>query len=153
MAEIPMDGTDIQLSIKEQFRLLVVANKGPTACERILGFPQSHISEAMSRNRLDRMPRADHIAILEAACGQAIVTSFLADLLGFDLTTRHCRATGDLPHVFAAAMKEMTDVQVSYVNAVANQEIDAKERAELVKQAQEAIASLQDFVLKVDGGQ
>ena len=101
-----MDTTELQLQIKEKFRLLVLANGGPTACERILSFPQSRISEAMSKHLLERMPRADHISILEASCGQLIVTGFMANLHGYDIELREHKA-GDLGTAFASALKEI----------------------------------------------
>lgn len=76
-----MDNEDLQQQIKSRFRALVVACGGPSACEKLLCFPQSHISEAMARHRTDRMPRVDHIIALEAACGQLIVTGFQAERL------------------------------------------------------------------------
>ena len=136
---------------KAFFRDLIDACGGPKRCQALTAHPDSHLSAMGSPHVIDRWPRLDHIIDLEHDCGQPIVTRYLADLLGFDLVPREGRATADLPHVFAAAMKDMTEVQVAYVTAVANHNVSAAERAELVKQATHAIAGLQDFIVAVRG--
>lgn len=140
------------IAAKAFFRDLMDACGGPKRCQGITTHPDSHLSAMGSPHVIDRWPRLDHIIDLEQDCGHPIVTRFLADLLGFDLVPREGRKAGDLPHVFASAMKEMADVQVAYVTAVANHHVDAAERAELVKQANQAIAGLQDFIVSVRGG-
>lgn len=139
------------LELKAYFRDLVEACGGTKRAAEKVGGHASHISEAMAAHVTDRWPRLDHVAILEADCCLPIVTRHLADTLGFELSQRDSRSTGDLPHVFATAMKEMAEVQVAYVTAVANHHVDAAERAELVKQANHAIAGLQDFIVAVRG--
>ena len=143
MAVIPMDTTELQLAIKERFRLLVVANKGPTACERILGFSQSHISEAMSPHRLDRMPRADHISLLEAACGQLIVTSFMAGLQGYDVELQR-HSAGDLPQALSRAIRECAEAHAA-VAISPSSKIDEIMRQRVLKEiseGEEALANL-----------
>lgn len=140
------------VELKAYFRDLVDACGGTKRAAEKVGGHASHISEAMAVHNLERWPRLDHVAILEADCGQPIVSRFLADRLGFGLEPHAGRPGGDLPHVFASAMKEMADVQVAYVTAVANHHVDAAERAELVKQATQAIDSLQEFIVSVRGG-
>jgi len=148
MAEIPMDTTELQLAIKERFRLLVVANKGPTACEKILGFPQSHISEAMSRNRLDRMPRADHISLLEAACGQLIVTSFMADLQGYDVELREHKS-GDMGSALAKMLKEMGEAASCAAEAVGNGTMDDVTRQRNLKELTELRDAVESLITAV----
>lgn len=137
------------LAGKAFFRDLMDACGGPKRCQKLTSHPDSHLSAMGSPHVTDRWPRLDHIIDLERDCGQPIVTRYLADLLGFELVPREGRKAGDLPHVFAAAMKEMAEVQVAYVTAVANHHVDAAERAELVRQANQAIAGLQDFIVSV----
>ena len=142
-----MDTTELQLKIKERFRLLVVANGGPTACERILGFSQSHISEAMSRHRLDRMPRADHISILEAACGQLIVTSFMADLQGYDIELREHRG-GDLSAALSCVLREFGEA-ASLISMALGKGMDDATRARNIKELTEARDALETLITAV----
>ena len=137
---IPMDSIELQLAIKERFRLLVLANRGPTAAEKILNFPQSHLSEAMSKHRLDRMPRADHIMALEAHCGQPIVTAFMADAHGLDLAARP-DAAGDASAALhlARIAKETGDVITQMAQALADGTITRAERTSLISELQQAI--------------
>lgn len=142
-----MDTTELQLRIKERFRLLVVANGGPTACERILCFPQSHISEAMSKHRLDRMPRADHISILEAACGQLIVTSFMADLQGYDVELREHKS-GDMGTALAAMLKECGEAASVAAMALAKG-MDEATRQKNIQELTEARDALEALITAV----
>mgnify|MGYP007003532743 FL=1 len=145
MVAIPMDTTELQLKIKERFRLLVVANGGPTACERIMSFPQSHISEAMSKHRLDRMPRADHISILEAACGQLIVTSFMTDLQGYDIELREHKAS-DLGNALAHMLKETGEASSCAALALAKGQMDEVTRQRNIKELTEARDALEEVI-------
>lgn len=139
------------IAAKAFFRDLIDACGGPKRCQTLTAHPDSHLSAMGSPHVIDRWPRLDHIIDLEQDCGQPIVTRYLAGLLGFDLVPREGRPVADLPHVFATALKEMTDVQVAYVTAAANGHVEAAERAELVKQANQAISGLQDFIVAVRG--
>lgn len=140
-----MDTLELQLAIKERFRLLVVANKGPTACERILGFPQSHISEAMSRHRLDRMPRADHILLLEAACGQLIVTSYMADLQGYDVELRQHQA-GDVGLALATMLKECGEASACAALSIARGPLDDAARQKNISKLTEARDAIESMI-------
>lgn len=140
-----MDTTQLQLAIKERFRLLVVANNGPTACERILGFPQSHISEAMSPHRLDRMPRADHISLLEAACGQLIVTSFMAGLQGYDVELREHKAEG-VGLALAKMLKETGEASAFAALALANGKMDDVTKQRNIKELSEAKDAIESMI-------
>lgn len=139
------------IELKAYFRDLVEACGGTKRAAEKVGGHASHVSEAMATHITDRWPRLDHVAILESECGQPLVTRYLADQLGFDLAQRDGKSLGDLPQAFAVAMKEMADVQVAYAAAIANREVDTAERAELVKQANQAIASLQNFIIALRG--
>lgn len=143
-----MDTSQLQLKIKERFRLLVLANHGPTACEKILGFPQSHISEAMSPHRLDRMPRADHISMLEAASGQLIVTSFMADLQGYDVELRTQKPC-DLGSALARMLKETGEASSSAVLALAGGKLDDVSRQRNIKELTEARDALDTLITAV----
>jgi hypothetical protein len=140
-----MDTTELQLQIKEKFRLLVLANGGPTACERILSFPQSRISEAMSKHLLERMPRADHISILEASCGQLIVTGFMADLHGYDIELREHKA-GDLGTAFASALKEIGEASSAVALSMGKAKIDEITKQRTIREPTEARDAIERLI-------
>ena len=140
-----MDTTELQLAIKEKFRLLVLANGGPTACERILSFPQSRISEAMSKHLLERMPRADHISILEASCGQLIVTGFMADLHGYDIELREHKA-GDLGTAFASALKEIGEASSAVALSMGKAKIDEITKQRTIRELTEARDAIERLI-------
>lgn len=140
-----MDTTELQLAIKERFRVLVVTNKGPSACEKLLGFPQSHISEAMSPHRLDRMPRADHISLLEAACGQLIVTSFMAGLQGYDVELREHRA-GDVGLALAKMLKETGEASAAAALSIASGKLDDIQRQRNINELVEARDAIESMI-------
>jgi len=140
-----MDTTELQLQIKEKFRLLVLANGGPTACERILSFPQSRISEAMSKHLLERMPRADHISILEASCGQLIVTGFMADLHGYDIELREHKA-GDLGTAFASALKEIGEASSAVALSMGKAKIDEITKQRTIRELTEARDAIERLI-------
>ena len=133
-----------QLAIKRHFRLLVLANGGPVNAALILNAQHSHISEAMSPNWPQRMPRADHVMMLEAAFGEPHVTRFMAGATDHDLKPREA-ADANVARAFAEAVKEMMDVPVSYSAAIADGGMDAEEAQALSVQADEAIARLAAF--------
>ena len=140
-----MDTTELQIAIKDKFRLLVLANGGPTACERILSFPQSRISEAMSRHMLDRMPRADHIAVLEATCGQLIVTGFMADLHGYDIELREHKA-GDLGTAFSHALKEIGEASSAVALSTAKGKLDEVTKQRNIRELTEARDAIEQLI-------
>lgn len=140
-----MDTTELQLQIKEKFRLLVLANGGPTARERILSFPQSRISEAMSKHLLERMPRADHISILEASCGQLIVTGFMADLHGYDIELREHKA-GDLGTAFASALKEIGEASSAVALSMGKAKIDEITKQRTIRELTEARDAIERLI-------
>lgn len=140
-----MDTTALRLQIKEQFRLLVALNKGPAACAALLEFPQSHLSEAMSKNNLDRMPRADHIALLEAACGQLLVTGFLADLHGYDIELREHKA-GDLGTAFASALKEIGEASSAVALSMGKTKIDEVTKQRTIRELTEARDAIERLI-------
>lgn len=83
--ENPTNKPRLPLELKAYFRDLVVACGGPKRAAEITGGQASHISEAMAPHNADRWPRLDHVAMLEADCGQPIVAAALADRSGYGL--------------------------------------------------------------------
>ena len=141
-----MDTTQLQLEIKKRFRLLVTVNGGPSACERILGFPQSHLCEATSPHHLDRMPRADHISLLEAACGQLIMTSFMADLQGYDIELREHKPV-DLATALATMLKYMGLASADAALMLGKKCIDETTRKRAIQEMFEAKDALESLIM------
>lgn len=131
------------VELKAYFRDLVTACGGPQRAAKILGAQQSHISEAMATHNLDRWPRLDHVALLEADCGQPIVTAALADRRGYALEA--VNAAGDhsspLAHLHGI-VSEVRDVECGILAAMQDGQLSAAERRDIRRQAQEAIAAL-----------
>lgn len=132
------------LELKAYFRDLVTACGGPKRAAEITGGQASHISEAMAAHCVERWPRLDHVALLEADCGQPIVTAALADRLGFALRAVNATAslTSPLGHL-SRIVSEVRDVECGILNAMQDGKLSLVERRDVRKQAQDAIAALQ----------
>lgn len=127
--------------IKGTFRELVKLAGGQECVARLTGMPQSKISEAGSVNHLDRAPRVDHVAMLEAETGQPLITKLLADLAGLDVVPAGSHKSGD-PHLhLARIIKESGEVTAEISQAGARN---------LKRQADEAITALQAFVAQMN---
>jgi hypothetical protein len=133
----------LPLELKAYFRDLVTACGGPKRAAELLGAQQSHISEAMGAHNPDRWPRLDHVATLEADCGQPIVTAALADRIGYGLqaVTAQGQHASPLLHL-ARIVSEVRDVECSVLTAMTDGQLSAAERREVRRHAQEAIAAL-----------
>ena len=139
------------LAAKAFFRDLMDLCGGPKRCSRLTGHPDSHLSAAGSVHYEDRWPRIDHVIDLESECGNPVLTRFLADLQGFDLEPRDGRLSSDLPHTIAAMFKEIADVITTVSASQADGRVDIVERAAIIKEAQDAIAKLQDLIVVLRG--
>lgn len=131
------------VELKAFFRDLVTACGGPKRAAQLVGAQASHISEAMAAHVPERWPRLDYIAILEADCGQPIVTSALADRLGYSIAP--VAASGDprpaVQHL-ASVTRETHDVVAALIDAMADGHVGEAERRQIRTQAQEAIQAL-----------
>lgn len=133
----------LPLELKAYFRDLVTACGGPKRAAEITGGQPSHISEAMAAHHPERWPRLDQIAMLEAECGQPIVTAALADRSGYALQAvspqaSHCSPLAHLARI----VTQVRDVECSVLNAMQDGQLSAAERRDVRRQAQEAIAAL-----------
>lgn len=135
--------------LKAATKILIEKAGGQTYAAEVIGVSQSKTSEYASFHHPERFMRIDQAALLERFVGESIVTRELADQCGCELTPRAAPKVADLPHAFANAMKEMADVHVSAATAMADGRMDAKERAEMVQQINEAISRLHDFKIAV----
>lgn len=137
------------LEIKAAFRDLIKDAGGQDRAALIAGLTQSKISEAASVNHLDRGPRVDHVAALEAETQSPRITKLLAEFAGCELVPLGTAKAGD-PHVhLARIIKESGDVTAHTSQALADGKISAKEAAALKREAREAIEALQTFVAQM----
>jgi hypothetical protein len=130
------------LELKAFYRDLVTACGGPKRAADIVGAQQSHISEAMAAHS-ERWPRLDHVAMLEAECGQPIITAALADRVGYALEAVNAQGgqASPLAHL-SRIVSEVRDVECGVLNAMQDGQLSAAERRDVRRQAQEAIAAL-----------
>lgn len=133
----------LPLELKAFYRDLVIACGGPKRAAEITGGQASHISEAMAAHHADRWARIDHVTLLEADCGQPIVTAALADRAGYALQAvspqaSHCSPLAHLARI----VTQVRDVECSVLNAMTDGQLSAAERRDVRRQAQEAIAAL-----------
>jgi hypothetical protein len=138
-----MTHAKVPLELKAFYRDLVIACGGPKRAAEITGGQASHISEAMAAHHIDRWPRIDHVALLEAECGQPMVTAALADRMGYAVAAvskQGCDAS-PLLHL-SRIVTEVRDVECGILNAMADGQLCAAERRDVRRQAQEAIAAL-----------
>jgi hypothetical protein len=131
------------LELKAFYRDLVIACGGPKRAAEITGGQASHISEAMAAHHLDRWPRIDQVALLEADCGQPIVTAALADRSGYSLNsvTASDANISPLAHLHRI-VSEVRDVECGILHAMQDGQLTAAERRDTRRQVQEAIAAL-----------
>lgn len=134
------------LRLKAAFRDLVALTGGVTRAAGITGQGASHLCEAGAPHS-DRFPRADHIADLEAECGQPVVTRTLADMAGFDLVPRHVSAATprSVHEHIARVIIEFSGVTASTVAALADGLITEAERLQILRETEQAIDHLQAF--------
>ena len=143
----------LHLAAKAFFRDLLDACGGPKRASTITEHPDSHLSAMGAAHVHDRWPRLDHVIDLEQECGQPFVTRFMADALGYDLVQRQRSAHGKPMEVFARLVKETSDVQVCMVEAMADGRLNSVERAEIIKEAQQAIGELENFINALRGNE
>lgn len=133
----------VPLELKAFYRDLVIACGGPKRAAEITGGQASHISEAMAAHHVDRWPRIDQVALLEADCGQPIVTAALADRMGYALQAVSAQGSHSSPLAhLSRIVSEVRDVECSVLNAMSDGQLSAAERRDVRRQAQEAIAAL-----------
>lgn len=137
-----MNGQPVDL--KAHFRDLVTACGGPKRAASLCHTQPIHISEMMAGHVPERWPRVDHVAILEADCGQPIVTTALADRIGYAIEAVHpdrenISAIGHLYQVTT----ETHQVVDALIAALGDGQIDEGERRDIRASAHRAIAALQ----------
>lgn len=120
-------------SIVTAFHVLIRDVGGLVAAEHLLGYPASRLSEAASLQHMDRMPRVDHVAALEAAAGRPLVTFHLATMSGHTLLPVG-RADGPEGAALAAVLADAGTLGARAMEAMADGRLDQEERKQLVTQ-------------------
>jgi hypothetical protein len=138
-----MTHAKVPIELKAFYRDLVIACGGPKRAAEVTGGQASHISEAMAPHHIDRWPRIDHVALLEAECGQPIVTAALADRMGYsvDAVSKGAFEASPLLHL-SRIVTEVRDVECGILTAMADGQLSAAERRDIRREAREAIAAL-----------
>lgn len=134
---------DLCLTLKAKWRDLVKISGGTDHAGALVGVGISRISDYGSPLHMDRFPRIDQIAHLELDCGVPIFTRYLADLHGFDLVQRDAAQPVGIHAHFARIVREARDVEIKMAEAMADGSISDTEKAEIIKEASEAITALQ----------
>jgi len=145
--------TQLQLSVKSAFRLLVTACDGPTNAARICDAQASHISEASSPN-WPRHPRADHIRAMELYLGKPVFTREAAAVMGYELTPTKSVSSPETVHEAALhVVRQIAALQVAMAEAQADGRLDAPERKRIRELLQRLIAEAHDLDTALAEGQ
>ena len=153
-------GEDLYLMLKARWGQLVREAGGTEFAAELTNSYKSRISEYGARQHMDKFPSIDKIVDLELDSGLPIITRALADLHGMDLVQREAHASVGIHAHFARIVREARDVEIKMAEAMADGTITDQERAEISKEASEAITALQAMLaefrtkgLKIVGGQ
>lgn len=143
------------IGLKAHFRDLVAACGGTKRAAEIAGMQASHLSEAMASHNLERWPRIDHVALLEAECSAPIMTRALADAAGFDIVRRDAQPPGlkSLDHL-RIIMKQCDEVHHGLADALVDSRISPRERKDLLVDIDQALGALMNLrldLLKAEG--
>lgn len=130
MSRIPQHHPRDLVALKTSFRLLIDAVGGLEAAHAVTGYPTSRLSEAASPNHLDRWPRLDHVAELEAVAGRPIVSAVLAQLAGHTLQAATAQP-GTPGEALVGVVRQAGDVVSAAAQAMSDGRICEAERAAL----------------------
>lgn len=123
-------------ALKVAFGLLVREVGGVVAAEHATGYPASHLSEAASLSKPERMPRIDHVADLERLAGRPLATVHLARLAGHLLVPMP-DARGAEAEAVAGVLRGAGELGGRFAQAMGDGALDDGERAAMVAQAAE----------------
>ena len=134
-------------ALKAGTRRLVKACGGQESCVLIKGIGitrHQHFSEVGALDRPSEFLRLDRVALMEADCGQPIVTDLLARVTNHRLVPLPMITAARTPlgRVTAQAMKETADVFVRLGSFLDDGVLDSSEGAQLDREVDEAILKL-----------
>lgn len=113
----------------------------------LLQLSPGRVSEACSPYHDQRWLSLLHVAELEACSGAPLVARALADLAGFDLVPRDAEHAQPSPFAMLASVtRETGEASSALAEALADGRIDDLERARIIREAMQAIESLQALV-------
>lgn len=119
--------------LKTAFRVVIQHVGGLEAARAVTGYPTSRLAAAYDLAQLDRMPRCDHVADLEAVAGTPLVTFHLARLSGHTLLPLG-DAAGLEGKALAAVLGAAGELGQRAMEAMADGRLDEAERARLLDQ-------------------
>ena len=142
-------------ALKAATRRLVKACGGQESCALIAGIGtvrHQHFSEVGAPDRPTEFLRLDRVMLMEADCGQPIITDVLARATNHRLVPLPLIASTRTPlgRVTAQAMKETADVFVRLGGFLDDGVLNATEGAQLDREIDEAILKL--LALKAEAG-
>jgi hypothetical protein len=135
------------LRIKQAWRDLVKACGGPEkVAELTRAGNRGLICQYGQPHCMDRFPPLDVVMDLEAECGVPYVTRVLADMLGLDIVPRETpKSNVTIRSLIAAVTRESADLTARFLEASEDNRLTADERAELRREAEEAIENLNEL--------
>jgi hypothetical protein len=134
------------VELKAFFRDLVTACGGPKRAAQLVGAQASHISEAMAAHVPERWARLDQIAILEADCGQPIMTTALAERLGYSVAPAVASSEPKpvIEHL-GAITQGFADLHAKVLEAMRDGHIGEGERRQILQSASGLAATVNNL--------
>lgn len=128
---------DMSRAIKAATARLIYKAGGPGAAALVCRASPQVLYEYISPNRLDRVIPV-HVAMqLETFVGEAIVTGTLARLQGYTLARPDADAAQDIGRTVAAVSRLAGEATARFVEAASDGRIDTRERADLMRHAEQ----------------
>ncbi len=119
------------LALKTAGHLAIEAVGGFEAASLVTGLSTGRLSEACALHNTDRWLRVDSAARLDCAAQRPLMASVLANLTGHQLMPLPQVMEGEAPRAVAEAFAEGARGAVTLMTAMADGELDERERAAL----------------------
>lgn len=143
-----MESDDL-LRIKAATRDLVALVGGPVRAATLGRGTASRFTEYGQPSNMDRFIAADMIAVLERECGVPVVTVALAALSGFDLERRQAGPPREMHRALAEITTQCAEAQSAIAEGLADGSLNANEKRQVVREAQEAVDALQRLIAQL----
>lgn len=130
-------------SLKEAYSRLVDACGGPAEAAQLDHMPVSRsLLFKYTDPDCEHHMRADVVKVLEAHCGDPIVTTYLAHSAGFVLSSIAPEGSAALQGLLARVSKEHGDLMVCGLDALADGEVTIDEARRILREADDALAAV-----------
>lgn len=127
--------------IKTASKALIVACGGGAAAATVCRLGESHLSEAASVHHMDRWLPLDVVVALEGVAEALPVTAALAQMQGWVLVPTEPACGAELPLLLARLGREVGEAFGAAGLALAGGEMDAGQRATLVRELGDVVAA------------